>query len=409
MKRELLSVVVVLAVGVMSVLLLSAPGATGAAAPSGGPVIEFWDGASWTEQAVPDPGGAASLSAVAALSASDVWAVGSYGIGGSDGKVLAEHWDGSSWQQVPIPTPTGANQAQLVALTAVSATDIWAVGEWAGPYTGPLEGYPWFALIEHWDGTSWSIVPSPSPGASRVLSGVVGVSAQDVWAVGSYQYGYDHARLIGQRTLILHWNGRTWKRVATPSHGPRQYQWSDLSAIAAVSPSSVWAVGSHNGRIRGRHGFVNQTQTLVLRWNGRTWKQAPSPTPHASGVLTAVAAVGPNDLWATGSYHNGYGGRPLAEHWNGNSWQVVPAHTGLADASDQSLNSLAVVGRNDIWAVGSYRGYAGDQTLSEHWDGQDWSLSESQQPTPPLSGRFSAVAAATPTAVWAVGSSYLEG
>jgi hypothetical protein len=380
-----------------------------AASPIAGPVIEFWDGASWTQQAGPNPEGSASLGAVAALSASDVWAVGSYGVGGVDGKALAEHWDGSSWQQVPIPTPARANETHLSALTAVSPTDIWAVGAWAGPYTGPVVGYPYFALIEHWNGTSWTIVPSPSTGVSRQLSGVVAVSANDVWAVGAYQFGYDHARLVGSRTLVLHWSGRTWKRVASPNPGPRQYQWSELSAVAAVSRTSVWTVGSYNARVRRGHGFSNQPRTLALHWNGKTWKHVPSPTPRASGGLAAVAAVGPNNVWAVGGYRNGHGGRVLAEHWSGHSWRIVPARTGLGDVSHQSLASLAVLAGNDIWAVGSYSSYGTDQTLSEHWDGKNWSLVPSRQPTPPLGARFSAVAAATPGAVWAVGSFYPEG
>jgi hypothetical protein len=362
------------------------------------------------QQASPNPGGSASLTAVTALSATDVWALGSYGTGGKDAKALAEHWDGSSWQQVPIPTPPKASEVHLFGLAAVSPTDIWAVGSWAGVYTGPVVGYPYFALIEHWDGTSWTIVPSPSPGVSRLLSGVVAVSTNDIWAVGAYQFGYDHARLVGSRTLVLHWNGRTWKRVASPNPGPRQYQWLELSAIASISRTSVWAVGSYNARVRGRHGFSNQTRTLVLHWNGKTWKQAPSPTPGGSGRLSAVAAIGPKNVWAVGGYHNGYGGRVLAEYWNGHSWRIAPARTGFDHASYQSLNSLAVLARNDIWGVGSYSSYdTGDQTLSEHWDGQNWSLVPSPEPTPPLGARFSAVAAVTPTAVWAVGSSYPQG
>ena len=380
-----------------------------AASPNAGPVVQFWDGTSWTQQPSPNPEGSASLQAVAALSGTDVWAVGSYGVGGVDGKALAQHWDGSSWQQVPIPTPTGANEAHLNALAAVSATDIWAVGAWAGVHTGPVAGYPYFALIEHWDGTSWTIVPSPAPGVSRQLSGVVALSANDVWAVGAYQFGYSHAHLVGSRTLVLHWNGRVWKRVASPNPGPRQYQWSQLSGIAAVSSTSAWAVGSYNARVRVRRGFSNQTRSLALHWNGKAWTQKASPTPRASGGLSAVAAVGPNDVWAVGGYHNGHGGRPLAEHWNGHSWRTVPVHTGIAGASHQGLNSLAVLAQNDIWAVGFYSSYDTDQTLSEHWDGQDWSLVASPEPTRPLGGRFSAVTAATPTAVWAVGSFFPEG
>lgn len=393
-----------------AVVVAGLSGAAGAASTRAvssdvGPVIEFWDGATWTEQASANPEGSASLTAVAALSATDVWAVGSYGVGGQDGKALAEHWDGSSWQQVPIPTPQGANEVHLNGLSAVSPTNIWAVGSWAGVFTGPVEGYPYFLLIEHWDGNSWTIVRSPSPGVSKQLSGVVALSADDAWAVGYYQF--ESHQTILSRTLALHWNGTAWRRVASPHPGPRQYQGSTLSAVAAMSRKSVWAVGTYVARVQGRH-FANRA--LTVHWNGKTWKQVSSSTPRASGGLAAVAVVGPDDVWAVGSYHNGHGGRVLTERWNGHSWRTVPAHTGEEDASYQTLTSLAVLAPDDIWAVGSYGAYdTGDQTLSEHWNGQAWSVVPSPNPDPPLGGSFSAVAATSPTSVWVVGDFYPEG
>jgi hypothetical protein len=39
-------------------------------------------------------------------------------------------------------------------------------------------------LIEHWNGTQWSVVPSPNLMGNNLLRGVAIVSANDVWAVG---------------------------------------------------------------------------------------------------------------------------------------------------------------------------------------------------------------------------------
>jgi len=66
-------------------------------------------------------------------------------------------------------------------VTALSPTNVWAVGEdlRAGSATGGN------TLIEHYNGTAWSIVPSPTPGADPSLGGVAGRSASDVYAVGS--------------------------------------------------------------------------------------------------------------------------------------------------------------------------------------------------------------------------------
>ena len=71
----------------------------------------------------------ASLYDVADLSPANAWAVGQ----GKDARPLAEHWDGTAWSVVPVPVPavpsgTSFANATLSRISAVSATDIWAVG-----------------------------------------------------------------------------------------------------------------------------------------------------------------------------------------------------------------------------------------------------------------------------------------
>jgi hypothetical protein len=87
-----------------------------------------------------------------------------------------------SWNVVSSPN-IGTGQNQLLGMTAISATDVWAVGD----YTNSL-GYEQ-TLTEHWDGTSWSVVSSPNVGTGyNYLEGVAAVSANNVWAVGEYPY-----------------------------------------------------------------------------------------------------------------------------------------------------------------------------------------------------------------------------
>src|SRR5207237_565745 len=116
-----------------------------------GALIEHWDGAKWSE--VPNPG-TYGLFGVAALSATNAWAVGGP-------QIL--HWDGSSWRLIPSPQPQNGSGYQLRAVAAVSATNVWAVGYRELP-SG--EGYVYDTLIEHWDGTSWTLSPGvePNPG-----------------------------------------------------------------------------------------------------------------------------------------------------------------------------------------------------------------------------------------------------
>lgn len=69
---------------------------------------------------------------------------------------------------------------------------MWAVG------TVLTKGSAQTTLTEHWDGTKWSIAPSPSPRPSAGLSAVSGLPAGPLFAVG---FGDDNAGI--QSTLIL--------------------------------------------------------------------------------------------------------------------------------------------------------------------------------------------------------------
>src|SRR5262249_48605353 len=130
---------------------------------------------------VPSPNigsGSNSLDGVATLTSTDAWAVGEFA-NGSAGQTLVEHWDGTSWSVVSSPN-VGSTSNFLDAVSADSPTDVWAVGAFA---SGPGASQ---TLIEHWDGTSWSVVPSFSPGSSfNFLYGVAAVSSTNVWAVGN--------------------------------------------------------------------------------------------------------------------------------------------------------------------------------------------------------------------------------
>ena len=140
------------------------------------------------------------LNGAVAISTHDAWAVGSFDSnGGSEVKTLVLHWDGSQWSVVNSPNPGTFNFLNTV--TAASADDIWAVGNY---YIG--SGSPSRTLIEHWNGSQWSIVKSPNVGMhDNFLNSVTAVSAKDAWTVGvaNDSNNISHA-------LIEHWNGTNW-------------------------------------------------------------------------------------------------------------------------------------------------------------------------------------------------------
>jgi len=164
------------------------------------------------------------LFGVAPVSANDAWAVGVYCLS-SPCYTLVEHWDGTQWSIVPSPNPSTASNL-LNDIEAVSANDVWAVGYY---HTSTADQ----TLVEHWDGTQWSVIPSPNTGITmtNALRQLEVVSANDIWAVGYYESGGYPV------PLIEHWDGTQWSIVPCPS-----LLESELWAVSAVSANDVWAV-----------------------------------------------------------------------------------------------------------------------------------------------------------------------
>ena len=186
---------------------------------------------------------------------------------------------GQAWNIVPSPNG-GSGFSGLTGIDARSATDVWAVGYYT---TTTSDAYQ--TLIEHWNGTQWSTVPSPAEGR---LFGVAAVSANDAWAVGftgTFPGPY--------QTVIERWNGTQWSLVSSPNPGSSGGQ---LYSVDAASPTDIWAVGF----------FVdsNASQTLTMHWDGTAWSVVFSPNAAINTELEGVTVVSPTDVWAVGAYVN---------------------------------------------------------------------------------------------------------
>jgi hypothetical protein len=230
-------------------------------------LTERWNGTSWS--IVPSPSASAQnhLLGVKTLSAGDAWAVGSHNVPGSLAfSTLTMRWNGGAWRVVPSPD-TASFENHLMAIDGVAANDLWAVGHTRNGDYAVAE-----PLALHWDGSAWSIVPTPTA-HDATLEGVVALASNDVWAVGR-EFNRD---LLWHVPWVLHWNGQSWREVAAPA-----VLGAGLSAVTALSPTRVYAVGG----------------SLVLRWNGSSWTR--ESIPSSAGSLWDAAAVGPSTVWAVG-------------------------------------------------------------------------------------------------------------
>jgi hypothetical protein len=340
------------------------------------------------------------LESVNVLSGSDAWAVGVSHDSGPE-QTLTEHWDGSSWSVVPSPDPGGGDNF-LFAVRAASPVDVWAVGDFVDT-SGPSQVAK--TLILHWDGTSWSQVPSPSPGSAfNGLDAVRVVSANDVWAVGSFGGNSGAAR-----SLILHWNGIAWMRVKSPNPAVV----NDLDWVTSSSPTDVWAVGllSNSSALAGRpltpgtHIAASaDPRTFIVHWNGIRWSQVASPSPGAFDFLQGAGATSTSNAWAVGTTSAGRSeDQTLILHWNGTTWKRVTSPNPGGSGADNELSGLATTAANNAWAAGSFDDSSNNQqAFIARWDGSSW-----QQVRIPTSGDSSAllgIGASSSGNAWAVGS-----
>lgn len=324
-----------------------------------------------------------ALLAVAVTPEQTAWAVGWTGHYPGHVVTLTEHWDGTTWTRVPSPSLMG--QSNLYGVAAISDSDAWAVGS-------TIRSKYRYSLIEHWNGTAWTRVPSPAPTAS--LNAVAATSAGNAWAVGDTESAGG-----GLKTVIEHWDGTAWRLVPSPSPGGID---DELNAIAAISASDVWVVGGYH------RNAADYGSTLIEHWNGQSWRRVPSPSPRTGFALYGVAANSAGNAWAVGYNSSGNQGVPgytLIEHWNGRVWRQSPNPT----AASGILDSVTVVPSGDAWAVGGTEIVNSPNgegvTMVAHGGGAVWTMVPSPSPGGEAGGGvLSGVAETATGSAWAVGS-----
>jgi hypothetical protein len=233
------------------------------------------------------------------------------------------HWNGTTWSVVPSATTD-----HLSVRWGSAPGDIWAVGFGGG--------------LAHWDGSTWSRVAS---GTDRDIFGAWGSERDDVWATGA-------------AGTILHWDGTAWSPV--PS-GTSLRLWR----VWGSGRDDVWAVGISD---------TTASVGVIVHWNGSTWSPSSSDTPGLMGVWGS----GRDDVWAVGPEGN-------IRHFDGAAWTAVPSGT------TTQLLTVGGSGPDDVWAVG----LAG--TIL-HWNGVAWSPVPNGKST-----SLMGVWARTPSDAWIVG------
>jgi len=313
-------------------------------------LTQHWNGTTWTQIKSPNPGTTPGctdsvtgnfLNAVATVATNDVWAVGFSFTCTSLLKPMALHWNGSQWNVVPTPKLNTNDNAALNGIFAFASDNIFAVG-YQPASNGAVQ-----TLIEHWNGSAWTVVPSPNANnTGNVLTSISAASPTDIWAVGDQV-----APGIEVRTLALHFDGNIWSVVPTPNPvGGSELDQNILTSVVAVAPNDVTTVG---------FTVANFTElTMAQHWDGNTWTVVPTPNRStvagSFNTLRGVTAVSPTDLYAVGFFaDSATAGQQLTLilHFDGQRWKIIRSPiTGVA----QQLNGVfALPGTTDVWVAGA--------------------------------------------------------
>ena len=295
------------------------------------------------------------LSGVSYVSPSETWAVGNIGVAQKSNQTLTEQYNGSAWSVVPSPNVgTGNNALNSVSMIPGAG---WAVGyaQVGGKYT---------PLALGWDGTRWSTAATGTFPSDALFTSVDTQADGSAWAAG-----FQRTAAGTRQTLIEQESGGTWTPVPSPDDGTATAD-NSLTAIAGTQDTGLWAVGWRESS--------SGLQPLILRYDttqpSPTWVSVtgaagfPVPPGTVDTVLTGVDVLSADDVWAVGYYFDGGVNQPLALRWDGSTWSYsqVPG-AGL-------LRKVRVLAPDNVWAAGTVYDATSQeyQSLVEHFDGTSW-------------------------------------
>src|SRR5262249_22596063 len=219
----------------------------------------------------------AELSGVACTGPSACTAVGAAVDSAGDpvGPALAERWDGTTWSIQPTPNPPSPGGGTLNWVACPSLSACTAVGAAVDPSSAPLA-----TLAERWNGTRWSIQPTPNPagGQGPRLEGVACPSPSACTAVGGS---------FANASLAERWNGTKWVIQASPNPEGQIFDLM-LWSVACSRPLHCMAVGKYASFATQLPAPLAPQLTLAAQWNGSRDNAQPAAkvaeTPTTMGL-----------------------------------------------------------------------------------------------------------------------------
>jgi hypothetical protein len=276
-------------------------------------------------------------------------------------KAMILRYDGSRWRRGHAANPGNPRgwSNRLFSVLAISNRDAWAFGLSVRSFTRGV------ALVEHWNGSRWSVVPTPAPSGSFISGSCRVADTGVVWAVGGVGLP------ASDQSLVMRWGGAHWRIVADAL--------TNKLSHCVAAPSDAWAI------------TPSGTPAPLEHWNGSTWASEAGPLPDSQ----AIAATNPT-LSAIFIFGSGESALWTSAH---PQWRLSTYPTaGIAPAAQDAAPAPSGMWLVGTGSIGSSTGSFIDRVTPTGWRTM-WHLSGASQPALVAIARVPR----RPT-VWAVGS-----
>ncbi len=333
----------------------------------------------WSTQVTPNPvlRTEDKMTGVACVSSTVCLAVGRniYTEGG-----FLEVWNGTEWK---INNELSGYTGNFLGISCGSSTSCVIIGE--TEKSGELRSEKVQESSGHW-GLTYESVATPS-GATQLELGAVSCSSSTFcMAVGSY---YNE----GRKDLVETWNGSAWSVQSPPSEGNGT---NAMRSVSCSSATSCVTVGELSSKATAEH------------WNGTGWSLiTPSnPTGAVGASLESVSCSSSTSCMAVGDFHeSGKEDKTLTESWNGSAWSVKSSPNPSESKEGSVLLGISCVSSTSCFAVGDYSNeFFKLKTLVETWNGTEWAIQSSPNPTGATNSSLVSDSCTSSTACTAVGS-----
>jgi hypothetical protein len=344
---------------------------------------------SWRVTPTPNPTGEkqSRLEGTSCTSPTTCTAVGYYKNSSGARLALAEVWNGEEWKEQVTPKPFGSTESELYGVSCTSSSACTAVGSYLNSLGVAVP------LAERWNGEAWSVQEPPSPTGAKEsgLFGVSCASSSACTAVGAYINSAGAYTTLGED-----WNGTSWSITETPN--PTGAKQGQLVGVSCTSSSACTAVGEYENS-EGTNWLAE-----AIRWNGEKWTlQEPSNPPGSHNMWPYSVSCTSASMCTLVGYDDTEGERTLAEGWNGETWSVQSTPNPSGSGASK-LQSVSCVSATTCTAVGyGVLEKGGNDTLAESWNGTEWSIKTTPEPSGAVRSRLLGVSCASSTACGAVG------